>query len=257
MIKINKQVAKSKISYFLEIHQIVLFFHCNNNVSLHRNQYLFELNKMKVTCQATSNYTAEAAEIERLQRNLLKRSTFFNNDSTVLRIQDNNETYQKQTFENQKPFKYLMVKNRVAKNVFLNLRTIKSTYYKTKELFFNERVCVADSLFQGPTLLLGCSHIKFIEEGIGIWSKHNGLILLGAFYDNSIIDKPHLKKLITYSNNDYGYRKLFSSMKSPFLHSFSLIRGLLNMRCFSVQQDRLICLLKLRKQQILRAAVTQ
>lgn len=254
MIKINKQVAKSKISYFLEMHQVVLFFHCNNNVSLYRNQYLLDFNKMKAACQTNSYYAAEAAEIERLRYNLSKKSISFNEDSTIFRIQDNNEMYQKQAFENLNPFKCLMVKNRVAKNVFLNLRTIKSTYSKTNELFFKEEVYTAASLFQGPTLLLGCSHIKFLEEGIGLWSKHKGLILLGALYENSIIDKSQIKKLITYSNNNYGYKRLFSSMKSPFLHSFALIRGLLSMRCFSAQQERLIYLLNLRKQQILGTA---
>ena len=246
MIKINKQVAKRKISSFLETHQVVLFFHCNNNISLYRNEYLLDLNKGKVMYQANSD---SAEKSEGSHNSFSKKRGSFYNPTTVLRVYDDNETYKKQILD-PSPFNYLMVNNRVAKNILLDLRIAKSSHSRSDDSFSKEDVCTMTSLFQGPTLLLGCSDIKFLERGMEIWSQHKGLLLLGALYENSIINNSQLKTVITHSNNNYGYIKLLSSMKSPFFRPFSLLRSSLSLRCLLAQQNKLICLLKMRRQQL-------
>jgi hypothetical protein len=243
MININKQVTKSKISCFLEINQVVLFFHCNNNVSLNKNDILFQLNKIQGVCQThrkrvTTMYDA------------LSNNPFFL-DRSEKDKKDKYETYKKRVFTNQSTFKSLMVKNRPAKKVFSNINTDKFLYFQNQSGLLKKRECLAGSLFQGPTLLLGCSDIKMLERGIDACAKHKGLILLGALYDKSILNHLQVKRLIAYSNNSQGYVRLISSMRNPFLRPFSLIRDLLKMQSLLMQQDRLISLLKAREQQIL------
>ena len=255
MIKINKQVAKSKISCFLEINEVVLFLHCNNSVSLNKNDNSLDLNKIQGTCQTPRDRVTKMSSLS------FNDPFAFNVKLGVAEL-EKNETYKRQVLTNQNTFKSMMVKNRLAKKAFLDLNaglvrqnSVKSSYKVTpfsqnENLFFKKRECLTASLFQGPTLLLGCSNIKILERGVDACAKHKGLILLGALYEKSIINNSQVKRLIANSNNNQGYIRLFSSMKRPFLRSFSLIRKLLSMRCLFVQQERLICLLKARIQQM-------
>ena len=238
MIKINKQVAKSKISRFLEINQVILLFHCNNSVLLDKNGRLLDLNKNQGTGQTPIDRVTSTKGV------LL-------NDPFALNInaKQDYEGYKKHLFTKQKTFKSMLVKNRLAKKIFLDLKANKLVYPKDESLLLKKKKYLTTSLFQGPTLLLGCSDIKVLEKGIEICSKYKELILLGAIYDKSIINHLQVKKLITYSNNSQGYVKLLSSMRDSFLRPFSLIRELLGMRCLFAQQNRLICLLQARKEQ--------
>lgn len=242
MIKINKQVAKNKISCFLERNQVILFFHCNNSVSLNKNHKMFYLNKSQAACQTHRERVKSLS------------GSFLNDLFTVDKNAKNNcERYKKQVFTNQNTLKSIMVKNRLAKKVFLDINTNKSLYSHNEGLNLKKREWLIASLFQGPFLLLGCSNIKMLEKGIDLCTKYKELILLGAFYDKSIINHSQVKRLMALSNNNQGYVNLLYSMRNPFLRPFSLIRYLLGMRCLFTQQERLISLLKARKQQILVA----
>jgi ribosomal protein L10 len=235
MIKINKQVAKSKISYFIERNQVVLFFHYNNSVYLNKNQNLLGLNP--VTCKARRESVTSMSNI------------FFNDP---LSIDINASSYQRGNEKRQftqNTFQSMMVKNRLAKKAFLEINKGKSPYLQKEG--FALKGCF--SLFQGPVLLLGCSNVRILEKGIDVCVKDKGFLLLGALYDKSIINHSQVKKLIANSNSDQGYIKLMSSMISPILRPLSLIRDSLSMRCLLIHQDRLIFLLKARRQQILDA----
>jgi hypothetical protein len=236
MIKINKQVAKGKISCFLERNRVVLFFHCNNSVSLTKNDKLLGLNKEQIMAPEFAPQT--------------HNSLFFDSNKNA-----KNKTYRRQGFTNQNAFKSMMVKNRLAKKVFLDINAGLPPFYQNQGLTLKKMECSTASLFQGPTLLLGCSNIKMLERGVGFCAKDKGLILLGALYDRSIINNLQIKKLIANSKNNLAHLKLLSSMKSPFLRSISLIQYLLSMRSLLVQQERLISLLKVRKEQIQGAGV--
>lgn len=239
MIKINKQVAKSKISSFLKINEIVLFFHCNNNVSLYKNDDFIGLNKIQNTCQTHKDCVTS-----------INGSYLYETFDTNTR--QDNKTSKKPIYSNHNTFKCIYVKNRLAKKVFLEVNAFSSLYFQKEDLTLKkEKECLIASLFQGPTLLLGCSNINLLERGVEAFASHKGLFLLGAFYDNSIIDHSQIKRLIATSKNNQGYKKLIFSMKDPFLHSFSLIRDLLSMRSLLVQQKRFIFLLKMRKEQLL------
>ena len=277
MIKINKQVAKNKITCFLERNQVVLFFHCNNSVSLNKNDRLLELNKVQVAAKQSLANSTPSKRVTRLSGSssyepalfakqtlgaaLLEPRTAFCsaklstcNPSKPLTFEKNAKYYSesyKQVFTNLNTLKSIMVKNRLAKKVFLNLYANNSVYSHNESLFLKRRDSLIASLFQGPILLLGCSDIKVLEKGIDVCAKYKELVLFGAFYDKAIINNSQVKRLVAYSNNNQGYENLLSSMRSPFLRPFSLIRGFLNMRCFFAQQERLIHLLKARKQQIL------
>jgi hypothetical protein len=240
MIKINKQVAKSKISCFLERNQVVLFFHCNNSVSLNKNAKLLDLNKNQVAYQTR-------------QKRVTKLNGPFINDTLNKKAKDNCETSKNLVFTNQYTFKSMMVKNRLAKKIFLELTRDKSLYSQNEDLIFKKRTSYIASLFQGPTLLLGCSDIKKLEKGIDLCDKYKELILLGAFYEKSIINHSQVKRVIACGNNKQGYVNLLSSIRKNFLRPFSLMRNLLSMQCLFAQQARLLCLLKTRKQQILVA----
>ena len=257
MIKINKQVAKNKITCFLERNQVILFFHCNNSVSLNKDYRLLDLNLAQLAYHARGKGVTT-----------LNGSSFTDLVTTDKNAKYYSETFYKQVFNNLNAFKSIMVKNRLAKKVFLEVNVYKSVYPQNEEvkprrrleyleecLNLKERDRLITSLFQGPTLLLGCSDVKILEKGIDACAKNKELVLLGAFYESSIINNLQVKRLITFSNNSQGYVNLLFSMRDPFLRPFSLIRTLLKMRCLSVQQNRLICLLKVRKQEILVAAL--
>jgi hypothetical protein len=252
MIKINKQVAKSKISCFLEINEVVLFFHCNNSSHLNKNNTLFG-----ESITSMSNI-------------------FFNNSLSTgtnpTFNQRNNETYKRERARNQNTFQSMIVKNRLGKKAFLE-RGINSLTLLQKERLFLEKglqnnlsleapekrsspkqsFALESSLplFHGPILLLGCSNVAVLKKGIDACAKNKGILLLGALYQKSIINPSQIDKLIANSNTFEGYNKLVSLMKNPILRPLSLMRDSLKMRCLSVHPNRLIYILKARRQQIL------
>jgi hypothetical protein len=237
MKKINKQVAKSKISCFLEINQVVLFFHCKNSVSLNKNDNLLDLNKIQMTSQTHGERVAGM------------------NGANPLGGSNNaiDGIHKREILPNQNTFKSIMVKNRLAKKAFLELNQRKPLYCLGEDMILKKGEYLFGSLFQGPILLLGCSNIEMLERGIHACAKYKSLILLGAFYDKFIISHSQVKRLISNSNKNEGHAKLIYSMINPFLRPLSLIQSLLSMPCFLAKQERLIYLLKARKQQMLVA----
>nr|QGX86689.1 50S ribosomal protein L10 [Chloroidium sp. UTEX 3077] len=248
MKKINKQVAKSKISSFLEINQVVLFFHCKNSVSLNKNDNFLDLNKIQVTSQAYGECVAGM--------NGANRSGSSNNAAafnTTVKEQNGMYKRKEETLSNQNTFKSIMVKNRLAKKAFLELNQRKPLYCLGEDMILKKGECFFDSLFQGPILLLGCSNVEMLERGIHACAKHKSLILIGALYDKFIISHSQVKRLITNSNKNRGHVRLIYSMINPLLRPLSLIQTLLSMPCFLAKQERLIYLLETRKQQMLVA----
>ena len=252
MRKINKQVAKSKISCFLEINQVVLFFHCKNSVSLNKNDNFLDLNKIQVTSQTHGERVAGmngACSV--------KQSTPSSSSNNALAINTNvkerNGIYKREILSNQNTFKSIMVKNRLAKKAFLELNQRKPLYCLGENMILKKGECMFGSLFQGPILLLGCSNIEMLERGIHACAKHKSLILLGALYDKFVISHSQVKRLITNSNRNQGHVKLIYSIINPLLRPLSLIQTLLSMPCFLAKQERLIYLLNARKQQMLTA----
>jgi ribosomal protein L10 len=251
MIKINKQVAKSRISCFLETNEVVLFFHCNNSVYLNKNDNLLGLNEVEITCEPRRESVTNISNV------------FFKdpysidiNASFYQKRLRGNEMSKRQVTYNQNTFQSMMVKNRLAKKAFLerNIEKLPShNPFPKKGLASEKKSCLTSSLFNGPTLLLGCSSVRMLKKGVNACAKHKGFLLLGALYQNSIINHSQVKRLIANSNSDQGYIKLMASMRSPILRPTCLIRYLLSMRSLSVHQDRLICLFKVRRQQILEA----
>ena len=237
MKKINKQVAKSKISCFLEINQVVLFFHCKNSVSLNKNDNLLDLNKIQVMSQTHGEHEAGM------------------NDGNPLGSSNNalDGIYKREFLPNQNTFKSIMVKNRLAKKAFLELNQRKPLYCLGEDMILKKGECLFGSLFQGPILLLGCSNIEMLERGIHACAKYKSLTLLGALYDKFIISHSQVKRLISNSSKSQGHAKLIYSMINPLLRPLSLIQSLLSMPCFLAKQERLIYLLKARKQQMLVA----
>ncbi len=242
MIKINKQVAKSKISCFLERNEVVLFFHCNNNVYLNKNDSLLSLNEVQVACEARRERVTGMSNI------------FFNGpcsiDINASSYHRGSEMYKRQATYNQNIFQSMTVKNRLAKKAFLERSTGRLPYLQKEGSASEKKSCLASSLFHGPTLLLGCCNVRILKKGIDACAKHKGFLLLGAIYQKSIITHSQVKRLIANSNSGQGYIRLMSSIRSPILRPLSLTRDSLSMRCLSVHQDRLIYLLKARKQQI-------
>ena len=244
MKKINKQVAKSKISCFLEINQVVLFFHCKNSVSLNKNDNLLDLNKIQVTPQTHGEQRVAGMN----GACSAKQSSPLGGSNNAL-----DGIYKREILPNQNTFKSIMVKNRLAKKAFLELNQRKPLYCLGEDMILKKGECLFGSLFQGPILLLGCSNIEMLERGIHACAKHKSLILLGALYDKFIISHSQVKRLITNSNKNQGHTRLIYSMINPLLRPLSLIQGLLSMPCFLAKQERLIYLLKARKQQMLVA----
>ena len=249
MKKINKQVAKSKISCFLEINQVVLFFHCKNSVSLNKNDNLLDLNKIQVTSQTHGERVTGMNGCPSKARacSALQSSPLVSFNNALDRI------YKREILPNQSTFKSIMVKNRLAKKAFLELDQRKPLYSLDEDMILKKGECLFGSLFQGPILLLGCSDIEMLERGIHACAKYKSLILLGAFYDKFIISHSQVKRLITNSNKNQGHARLIYSMINPLLRPLSLIQSLLSMPCFVAKQERLIYLLKARKQQMLVA----
>ena len=243
MKKINKQVAKSKISCFLEINQVVLFFHCKNSASLNKNDNLLDLNKIQMTSQTRGERVAGMnGACSALQSSPLGGS------SNAL-----DGIHKRKILPNQNTFKSIMVKNRLAKKAFLELNQRKPLYCLGEDMILKKGEYLFGSLFQGPILLLGCSNIEMLERGIHACAKYKSLILLGALYDKFIISHSQVKRLITNSNKNQGHAKLIYSMINPLLRPLSLIQSLLSMPCFLAKQERLISLLKAREQQMLAA----
>lgn len=237
MKKINKQVAKSKISCFLEINQVVLFFHCKNSVSLNKNDNLLDLNKIQMTSQIYGERVAGM------------------NGANPLGGSNNaiDGIHEREILPNQNTFKSIMVKNRLAKKAFLELNQRKPLYCLGEDMIIKKGEYLFGSLFQGPILLLGCSNIELLERGLHACAKYKSLILLGALYDKFIISHSQVKRLISNSNKNQGHAKLIYSMINPLLRPLSLMQSLLSMPCFLAKQERLIYLLKARKQQMLVA----
>jgi hypothetical protein len=349
MRKINKQVAREKISSFLERNQIVLFFHCNNGIYLNKNKSLLNLIQAEYINQASkasnplsggkgrgdvtgvdsTSFTPRSLSSKLRQTPAFKSKTSgwcahepdisyevkpFNKTKTassfyppiplslkqegagglgptwfkegaqgkhdelkILTEGARKELKEKVNIserqglglispdptnisplvgsgivrerllplsgfrplpEKKTIFQSMLVKNRLAEKAFLDINTERKNYSIT-------------SLFQGPTLLLGCSDVTMLGKGIDVCEKQKGLLLLGALYQRSIIDHSQVKRLMANSNSDKGYFDLISSMKKPILRPLSLIKNLLSMRHLLVHQTRLISILYARKQQML------
>lgn len=266
MIKINKQVSKSKINCFLQVNKIVLFFHCNNSISLSKNSKLLDLNKEVVTrhdnLSIAEQYSAQLSKSKALApRNgaFERRESLTGMYGTLLNensapdtgAKRSNQVYKGHDFLDHNAFKSIVVKNRLARKVFLDRsRVEKVSDSPNQKLKMRKKGLSADSLFQGPTLLLGCSNIKMLKRGVEVCAANKGLILLGAFYDKSIINNCQIEDLIVNSTNNKGYLRLVRSITTPSLRPLFLIRYLLSLRCLLVQQGRLISLLAFRRQQI-------
>ena len=351
MRKINKQVAREKISSFLERNQIVLFFHCNNGIYLNKNKSLLNLIQAEYINQASkasnplpggkgrgdvtgadsTSFTPRSLSSKLRQNPTFKSKTSgwcahepdtpsqvkpFNKPETASsfyppiplspkqegagglgptwfkeggqgkhdELKTLTEGARKKLKEKVKVserqgqglglispdptntppkvesgvvrkrllpfsgvrslpekktiFQSMLVKNRLAEKAFLDINTERKSYSIT-------------SLFQGPTLLLGCSDVTMLGKGIDVCEKQKGLLLLGALYQRSIIDHSQVKRLMANSNSDKGYFDLISSIKKPILRPLSLIKDLLSMRHLLVHQTRLISILYARKQQML------
>ena len=242
MIKINKQVASSKINYFLEINEVVLFFHCNNSVRVNLDADLLAERRRNTNHIHINDSLPSQRDTASFKRGNASGCTQFVVNmchGEVTHNQDNLET--------------MMVKNRLAEKVFLQISVNKSLH--NKDLIIEKQGCSASPLFHGPTLLLGCSSVKMLKKGIDICAKHKGLLLLGALYRDCIINHSQVKRLIANSNSDQGYLKVLCLMRDPILRALRLIRDSvsISMRCLLLQQNRLILVLRVRREQIVNA----
>lgn len=172
----------------------------------------------------------------------------------VLFIQFNNVTPKKWRLIQDQLYKLgiiktLRVKNQVARKILKNPDSKKnvvsssivpSAYPTTKDdsLFINE-------IFQGPTLMLGCSIVEQLPGISLILEENSNLLLLGGLFENQVITHLDFKKIINLDSS--VFTNLIQQCSSP-IDSIFFIKSLMDLRCFNSVQKSLLQTLNSHKE---------
>ena len=140
--------------------------------------------------------------------------------------------------------KTLKVKNKIALKLLENTVTVSE---KKKTLIYAEHTLltktknkdlVINNIFQGQTLMLGCSMVEQLPAINTILQQNNNLLFIGGFFENQVITHLDFQKIIKLDKSIFI--NLIQECSNPINSIFS-IKSLIDLESFACIQK---CLLK-------------
>lgn len=282
MVKFKKRVTKHKISGFFKSAPLILFFH-----GIDRKDFYKTFNQFLITEKSSSLKTereSKALQCKDLYF-LKKRSDSIPEIEKRIALQGlivksikNNyaKKYLQQFLVNERFQENSILKSENTEKVFLNKindpqitgkmssnkedRRNHSSRDTLKELNPNlfslknesqENQLLTNSLFQGKILCLGFDNLSFLGEIQSFLEKKNHYVL-GAFYDNNIIDQSTVNRLASICQNSTAYPLYLQLLKTCNNRLIGNLSNLLDFSYLLSPQTKLIALMKILHQHKIR-----
>lgn len=216
MVKFEKQVAKNKISHFLKKSQLVIIIHCMDH-----NDFYKKLTESLITKK--SSFLSETINNDSVSK-IAELKKFIRKEGLSVKLVKNN--YAKKALIESSAFLnklYIDKSSDSRSHIFT-----KSASSKTNPLF--------SSLFQGNNVLIGFQKASSLAK-IKDFIEDKRIDILGAIYENRVIDHNQIKSLASKCSDKLVYTNFVNVLKNPSfqltkqLHSNLDFSNLLHLQC--------------------------
>jgi ribosomal protein L10 len=152
-------------------------------------------------------------------------------------------------FNNVIPKKWYLIKNQLSKLGILKTLRIKNQVArkllkKTIIIKAEEKNIFINDIFQGPTLMLGCSLVEQLPGVYTILQQNNNLLFIGGLFEHKVITHLDFKKIIKL--NKFIFLDLIQQCSNP-INSIFCIQSVMDLYCFTSVQKSLLQTLNAHK----------
>lgn len=233
MTKLKKQVSTKKIAQFFKKNKYVLFFHYNGDTKLYSN-----LIKTKLF----GNFNATPLFV----KNKIAERFLSNHISTNQKAWLYPDSPQK---EHKSTISTLSGRGPKGDNSPHILQRQLGGDFNLENLSDSEKT-FKDSLFHGPTILLGVNNLESMQKIFSACKNEKLFLLFAAFYEQTVLNHLQVERLVALSHDAYLYPKLVKNMGQLGDSLVSTLTNCLFFHPLKHHQIRLFHLLQIQMYQL-------
>lgn len=233
MVKFEKRVAINKISHFLKTTPLVIFFHCVDSKDFCEKLILSHKNSSAISSiKGNNTLSFNNADIKECME---FKTPLLTLEGLNIRVVKNNYAkkafFDKEIFHDSLPFKENFFSSKVSRS---NKRLKKDALQDKRNVH---------SFFQGSQILVAfqkVNYLPFLKDFI----EDPKVNVIGAIYENNVIDRDRIKVLTSICNDKRVYIDLISTLRNPNLSLRNKLKEKIDFSFLLYFQSKLQLLLK-------------